>query len=137
MKKKIVSRALLLVMVCMMALLATACSAKPYKSMDEFVASDELKAELASAKESLGNSGLDITVVAEGNKLVYVYTMQEQMDTAGMAEALKSGLDAQSATFENVAKSLTEAVDVENPTVVVRYLNNDGSEIYSQEFHAQ
>ena len=135
--KKIVSRALALVMVCMVALMATACNAKPYKSMDAFVASDELKAELDKAKASMGNSGFDIAIVAEGNKLVYVYTLQQQVDTEGLGDSLKEALNGEAATFEGVAASVGKVVDVENPVVVVRYLNKDGSEICSQEFSAK
>ena len=36
--------------------------------------------------------------------------------------------------FESVASSLKAAVEVENPVVVVRYLDNTGAEIVAQEF---
>ena len=54
-----------------------------------------------------------------------------------MADALASGLDAQADTFKSVAKSLKAAVDEENPVVVVRYMDANGDEIYSQEFAAE
>lgn len=44
---------------------------------------------------------------------------------------------SQADTFKNVASSIKAAVEVENPVVVVRYLNADGSEIYSEEFAAE
>ena len=39
---------------------------------------------------------------------------------------------SQADTFQNAASSIKVAVEVENPVVVVRYLNADGSEIYSK-----
>lgn len=47
---------------------------------------------------------------------------------------LESSLQSQASTFESVASSLKAAVEVENPVVVVRYLDNTGAEIVAQEF---
>lgn len=53
-----------------------------------------------------------------------------------MGDALESALQAQSSTFESIAETLKQAVDVDNPIVVVRYLSSDGTEICSMEFGA-
>lgn len=45
-----------------------------------------------------------------------------------------ANLQSQASTFESVASSLKAAVEVENPVVVVRYLDNTGAEIVAQEF---
>ena len=47
---------------------------------------------------------------------------------------MESSLQSQASTFETVASSLKAAVEVENPVVVVRYLDNTGAEIVAQEF---
>ena len=45
-------------------------------------------------------------------------------------------MEDQTSVFEGVAASVKLAVDVESPVVVVRYLDNEGNEIYSREFTA-
>ena len=59
------------------------------------------------------------------------------INTEGLGDSLKEALNGEAATFEGVAASVGKVVDVENPVVVVRYLNKDGSEICSQEFSAK
>ena len=104
--------------------------------MESFIASDVMQSQLKEAKDSVEDGTLTIDIVAEGDKLVYVYTYQQDIDVDYAKEALASALDQQASTFENVAKEIKNAVNIENPVVVVRYLTKDGSEIYSQEFTA-
>ena len=95
-----------------------------------------MQSEVESMKESLGDAGMAIEVTGEGNKLIYTYTFDQAVDVDTVKEPLADSLESQASTFEQVAESLKEAVDVENPVVVVEYLNPDGSEIYSQQFTA-
>lgn len=108
-----------------------------YGSVAEFVASDEMQEELEAIKSAVEGQGMRIDITGEGNKLIYTYTFTEALDLTGAAELLKEGLDSQSSTFENVASTLKTVVDVENPVVVVTYLDIDGNEIYSAEFSAE
>ena len=80
---------------------------------------------------------MDISISGEDNKLIYTYTYSQNVDTSQMADTLKNAMASQADTFKNVASSIKAAVEVENPVVVVRYLNADGSEIYSEEFAAE
>ena len=74
-------------------------------------------------------------IVAEGDALVYLYTIENDALAAAMdADALQSAIDSQASMFEGIAAMLTTAVEVENPSVIVRYVDNQGNEIYSQEF---
>ena len=106
-------------------------------SVADYVNSDLIQNQISSIKESLAESGMDMEVTGEDNKLIYTYTYSELTQVDGMADALASGLDAQADTFKSVAKSLKAAVDEENPVVVVRYMDANGDEIYSQEFAAE
>lgn len=108
-----------------------------YDSVADYVNSDLIQNQISSIKESLAESGMDMEVTGEDNKLIYTYTYSELTQVDGMADALASGLDAQADTFKSVAKSLKAAVDEENPVVVVRYMDANGDEIYSQEFTAE
>lgn len=133
--KKVLSSVFVLAMVFVMALSFTSCNRK-FDTMEAFIASDVMQSQLKEAKDSVEDGTLTIDIVAEGDKLVYVYTYQQDIDVDYAKEALASALDQQAATFENVAKEIKNAVNIENPVVVVRYLTKDGSEIYSQEFTA-
>lgn len=108
-----------------------------YDSVADYVNSDLIQNQISSIKESLAESGMEMEVTGEDNKLIYTYAYTELTEVDGMADALASGLDAQADTFKSVAKSLRAAVDEENPVVVVRYLDANGDEIYSQEFAAE
>lgn len=134
--KKVLSSVLALAMVFAMALFFTSCNNGKIDSIEAFVATDEMQSQIKEAKESVEDGTLTMDIVAEGNKLVYVYTYQTDLDIEATKEALATAIEQQASVFENVAKEIKNAVNVENPIVEVRYLAKDGTEIYSQEFTA-
>ena len=103
--------------------------------MQEYVRSAEMQAQVASLQQTMEEQGLNMTITGEGNKLIYTYTYPSEVPDV-MGDALESALQAQSSTFESIAETLKQAVDVDNPVVVVRYLSSDGTEICSMEFGA-
>lgn len=109
-----------------------------FASVEEFAASDDIQSQIEAMKESLNDAGMDIAVTGEGDKLIYTYTYQELTDEDGtMADTIKTQMDAQASTFTTVANTIKAAVDVENPVVVVRYLDANGEEIFSGEYPAE
>ena len=134
--KKVLSSVLALAMVFAMALSFTSCNNGKIDSIEAFVATDEMQSQIKEAKESVEDGTLSMDIVGEGNKLVYVYTYQTDLDIEATKEALATAIEQQASVFENVAKEIKNAVNVENPIVEVRYLAKDGTEIYSQEFTA-
>ena len=134
--KKVLSSVLALAMVFAMALSFPSCNNGKIDSIEAFVATDEMQSQIKEAKESVEDGTLTMDIVAEGNKLVYVYTYQTDLDIEATKEALATAIEQQASVFENVAKEIKNAVNVENPIVEVRYLAKDGTEIYSQEFTA-
>ncbi|MBS6195756.1 MAG: DUF4854 domain-containing protein [Clostridiales bacterium] len=115
----------------------SASSVVKFATIEEFVASDELQSQLETMKSAFADSGIDISISGEGNKLIYTYTYQEVENMDGLAEQLAEGMSAQTETFKMVADSITAAVDVENPVVVVTYVDCNGEEIYTEEFTAE
>ena len=108
-----------------------------FSSIQEFIDSDMMQEELASQMASLEGSGMSMELTAEDNKLIYNFKIDDPDLSAAMdASALESSLDSQASTFESVAGILPAAIDVENPVVVVRYLDSDGNELASREFAA-
>ena len=108
-----------------------------YASIQEFIESDMMQEQLATQMSSLEGSGMSMELTAEDNKLIYSFKIDDPDLSAAMdASALESSLDSQASTFESVAGVLPAAIDVENPVVVVRYLDSDGNELASREFAA-
>ena len=134
--KKIISMILSSVLLLTMVLSLTACGNSKFGSISDFVNSDEFQQQLDAAMSSTEGSGLNLEITGEDNKLIYSYTYQEGMP-AEAAEQLQAALEAQASTLEGIASELKNAVNVENPVVVVEYLNPDGSVLCSMEFSAQ
>ncbi len=107
-----------------------------FATVADFANSSEVQNQLEIQKKSLDGTGMDIAITGEDNKLIYTFTYLEMENQEGMAEALEQGLEAQKTTFVGVAKSIKLAVDVENPVVIVQYLDAKGEVIYSAEFTA-
>lgn len=110
-------------------------AAGKFASIQEFIDSDMMQEELATQLESLEGTGMSMELTAEDNKLIYNFKIDDPDLSAAMDSAtLESTLDSQASTFESVAGALPAAIDVENPVIVVRYLDSDGNELVSREF---
>lgn len=134
MKKKVV----LGIILALAMLTVCACGGgKKYSSVVDFANSDEVQGEINDLKDSMADSGLDIVVSGEDNKLIYTYTYTEITNFDGLAEALEEGLDAEKDTFVNLANEIKEEVKEDNPVVVVEYVDANGELIYSAEFAAE
>lgn len=107
-----------------------------YASISDFVNSDLLQSQMESLKSTASEAGMDIEITGEGNKLIYTFVISDELNVDGIAETLEAGLESQASTFESVASSIALAVEVENPVVVVRYVDTQGNEIAAREFTA-
>ena len=107
---------------------------KPYASVEEFVASDIVQQQLSDASAQYQDEGLTITASADGDKLVFTYAVSTQIDAASTIPALEMELDAKASSFTSVVEKMKEQIATENPSIVLRYVNADGSEILSREF---
>lgn len=112
-------------------------SSLKFNTVEEFVASDAMQAQMKSMKDELESDEMSMEITGDETRLIYTYTFKTDIDLSGAADTLKAGLEAQASTFENVASMLKTAVNVDDPIVVVRYQDKNGDEIYSQEFTAK
>ena len=135
--KKLASVFSLVLVAALLAMSLTACSGKKFSSMEDYVNSEEVQSQISATLADAEAQGMNMEVKGDGNKLIYAYTFTDDIETEGMADALKEALTAQASTFETIATTLKSVVSVDNPVVVVQYLASDGSEIYSQEFSAK
>lgn len=109
-----------------------------FASLEDFINSDMMKEQMDAQLASLEGTGITAALAAEDNKLIYNFTIEDPELSAVMdAAALETSLNSQAETFESIASVIPAAVEVENPVVVVRYLDNTGAEIISKEFAPQ
>ena len=114
-----------------------------FNTLDDFINSSIMQEQLEEQVAALEESGISCEITAEGDKLVYSYTLVDDsltssVDMSVLKESLDSSLEEQADIFAGVAASLPDAVEgIENPAVVVRYLDNTGTEITSREFPAE
>ena len=54
-----------------------------------------------------------------------------------MAKQLEEGIKAQDATFQSTANQIKQYVDVDSATVVIKYVDSKGEEIYSKEYKSE
>lgn len=106
-------------------------------SVEDYLNMPEVKAQLDALIDSMSGMGMTMEVTGEGNKLIYAYQFETQLDDVETIRAgLEEGIMSQEATFKAIARSLKEEINVENPVVVITYLNADGSELYTAEITA-
>ncbi len=115
-----------------------ACGNGKYKSISAFVEA-EVQDSIDEMNEEYKDMGMSIELTGEGNKLIYTFKYLEIENMDGLAEALEKGLadESTASTFTDLAAQITEAVNVKDPVVVVKYVDMNDEEIYSQEFTAE
>ena len=113
---------------------------KEFASVADYVSSDQVQYVLSMFESQLEGTGMSLDILAEGDKLVYSYKMDD-IEKASLTDeeiaTLGSSVEAESATFQATADQVKELVDAEAPALVIRYLDTNGEEIYSKEFPAQ
>lgn len=161
--KKITSKLLLLMMVLVMAFGLAACGSddkketttsgssqtqapdnkdsksggKMYSSISEYLNDATVKEALSTMEKSVSGSGMNIKVTSEDDKLIYTFTYEKLEKTDEMAKQLEEGIKAQDATFQNTANQVKQYVDVDSATVVIKYVDSKGEEIYSKEYKSE
>lgn len=106
-----------------------------FANLQEYLDSDVVQNELATLKESVKDSGMSVEVkVEDESKFIYEYTYEEQQDVSGADEILLSQLENNSSTFNSGVEQFKSIIDDSNISVVVRYINADGTLICEKEF---
>lgn len=108
-----------------------------YDSMEEYASSDLVQNIVNSALEEYKTDEIGFAIRGEGNRLIYEYTYKTLAMTEEMSPVLEEELEKQADALQSVADSLKDVVNVEQPTVVVRYLDMNGAQIAAREYTAQ
>lgn len=96
-------------------------SGKP--SLEEFVNSSAIQSQLDSMASSYKDMGISIKAYAEGNTLVYDYTLSDTYSSMG--DMMTSSLDGMDSTFKSVAQTLNETCDTGGNAKVRVYLHTE------------
>lgn len=136
--KKFITAVVALMAVATMILGMTACGASPEEKLKTYVESDAFQSQIDSYKSSFGST-LDVDVKVEENKLVYEFTYKTQIEDSvldSVKTQLESAFNTMASSFEEIANQLKSEIKIENPAVVVKYLNADGTTIAEHTFEA-
>ncbi len=108
-----------------------------FASIQDFIDSDLFRKHLEPKIADFEDKGLAMSFEAEDNKLIWNFKITDSNLSGAMdPSSLESALDSQASAFESVADILVNAVDVDSPVVLVRYLDDKGTELASKEFSA-
>lgn len=106
-----------------------------YVSIEAFL-SDPVLSESFKGEET---DEYTIDIKAEGDSLVYEYVYKSPIEDVEAQKELLSGstaTDAMSSVMVNIANTIKDYISVENPSVITRYLNSDGTLIYEATYEA-
>ncbi len=105
-----------------------------FDTMEEFAATEEIQSQVEAYQEELQDSGMEVAIYGEDNKLVYSFKFLSIESSPELNEALASALDEAGSEFESIASIIKLAVNVDDPVVVVQYLDCNDEVMASQEF---
>ena len=109
-----------------------------FGSIEEYLEYPETKKALEQVKETLeATDTLTVDCYADGDTLVYEYKYKQEIPDESLDSVksyLEESMDTLSASMVPTMKELVKYIDVENPKVVLKYLNNDDSVIFEVSF---
>lgn len=108
-----------------------------FATMKEYAESPDVQKQMQAIADLFKDSGLEFSMTGEDNRLIFTYTYLEGVETSSFEEAIEEIIEKITPTFEQIAGSLKNVVEVDNPVLVVRYLDADGTEVYSKEFSSE
>ena len=137
MKKKIIA---VLMAVMVVAALLVGCGGNG-KTLEDLVNTPEMQQQILEANANAGSTGMIMDIETEGDTLVYIFKytspITDTMRTT-MEDTLRTMCNSESnkATYKAVVDAIKkEATAVKNPAVVLRYLDQNGVEIYSHTYN--
>ena len=106
-------------------------------SVNEFLATEEMRNVYQELNESLREQGLSFNMESTDKKLTYVYTyISTDIDKQATGEALAQSADETATELKSVYDALA-AAGIKDPVVEYRFQASDGDVIYSQSYPEQ
>lgn len=133
--KKIIK---ILLSLCVCVLAFTACgkgSGKDFDTVKDYLESDDVQAQIKEILDATEGSEMKMEITADDTSLIYTYTFKTAVElTPELEEYFEGAYEEQKSTIDEVITEMKKLIDVDNPSVVFRYLNPDGTEISSHEY---
>lgn len=136
--RKFITTVIAVIMAATMVLGMTACGATPEEKLKNYIESETFQSQLDTYKTSFGST-LDIDVKAEDNKVVYEFAYKTQIEENvldSVKEQLETSFNSMSSTYEDIANDLKNDLKIDDPVVVIKLLNADGTTITEMSFEA-
>lgn len=107
-------------------------------TLEDYLKSDaEAEKQLEEQAQAMGNEQMDMTIEVNGNDIVYVATLKEEIENSDeLAEAVNEQVGP---AFSALAGAMDEVVGVEKGTVSfgIRYCAPDGTVLAEASFRAE
>lgn len=123
--KKRFSAILALLVAIVLSISLVSCNMEPL-TVEDFIKSDVFQQEAEDVRSSLDGQGIDIYFEAEGNKLVYVYHLQQEFSDEE-ASLYKDYMEASSSTMTELLKTVYDEL--------VDYIGEDADVSVSMEYY--
>ena len=123
--KKRFSAILALLVAIVLSISLVSCNMEPL-TVEDFIKSDVFQQEAEDVRSSLDGQGIDIDFEAEGNKLVYVYHLQQGLSDEEAA-LYKDYMEASSSTMTELLKTVYDEL--------VDYIGEDADVSVSMEYY--
>jgi hypothetical protein len=117
-------------MVIVMALVLVACGGD--KTAQDYLDAHDAD-ELRQLKEMTRNAGMELSITASGDTVIYTYRYLEEMDV----EATRAYMDTMSGVLKagaDIAIAEMKEFGVSSPVIRYVYQNIDGAQIWSGDF---
>ena len=123
--KKRFSSVLALLVAMVLSISLASCNTEPL-TVEDFIQSDSFKQEVDEVRSQLDEQGIDIEFKAEGNKLVYVYHLQQELSD-DEASLYKGIMEASSSEMTNLLKGVYDDM--------VEFIGDDADVSVSMEYY--
>lgn len=107
--------------------------AKP-RNMEEYLSKSSVKSQLDSQLSSMQTSEYSVTVEAEDNELIYVFKYKVMLDASAAKPALEKGMSSVDSYYTSMVGTMQAMVTTPGVKITIKYLNADGSLIYSKTY---
>ena len=120
---------------------ADAALMEKYASVQDFLDAPSVKEELTDPVRSAlpEDSGMSMEILGEDNKLIYSIIVEDSSLAKQMTkhtDEMENAFESMAAGMESVASRLSDAINITDPAVVLRFVADDGTEIASREYTA-
>lgn len=110
---------------------------KQFRNVEEMYQYGEYKASLDMLCRMYENYGVPLKIEAVGNSLVYQFNVSSELLNGSTEEDLRKSISGQENMFKSLASAMEMRVTEENPSVVIKFVDENGELAASFEYFAQ